>query len=75
VEADIIGSDEYWERNGSNVVGFVRGLYADVLGRVPNRDEVLGWAQRYAVNSENRSAVAREFLQAAARERLDNHLS
>jgi hypothetical protein len=74
VEVDIIGSDEYWERNGSNVVGFVRGLYADVLGRVPNRDEVRGWVQRYAVNRANRSAVAREFLRAAARERLDNRL-
>jgi HEAT repeat protein len=68
IEADIIGSGEYWERHGSNVVGFVRGLYADVLGREPNRIEVRNWQDRYAVNRGNRSAVAREFLQAAARE-------
>ncbi len=74
VEADIIGSGEYWERNGRNVAGFVRGLYADVLGREPNRNEVRIWADRYAVNRGNRSAVAREFLQAAARERLDRRL-
>jgi hypothetical protein len=68
IEADIIGSGEYWERHGSNVVGFVRGLYADVLGRVPNRGEVRNWQDRYAVNRGDRSAVAREFLQAAGRE-------
>jgi hypothetical protein len=62
IEADIIGSGEYWERNGSNVVGFVRGLYADILGREPNRFEVRNWADRYAVNRGNRSAVARERL-------------
>ena len=44
------------------------------LGREPNRNEVRIWADRYAVNRGNRSAVAREFLQAAARERLDRRL-
>jgi len=68
IEADIIGSGEYWERHGSNVVGFVRGLYADVLGRSPNRAEVRNWQDRYVINRGNRSAVAREFLQAAGRE-------
>jgi hypothetical protein len=68
IEADIIGSDEYWRRHGGNVVGFVRGLYADVLGREPNRAEVRNWQDRFAVNRGNRSAVAREFLQAAGRE-------
>jgi len=70
VEADIIGSGEYWERHGSNVIGFVRGLYADVLNREANRGEVRVWADRYVVQRGNRSAVAREFLQAAARERF-----
>ena len=70
MEADIIGSGEYWERNGRTVVGFVRGLYADVLNREANRGEVRVWAERYAINRGNRSAVAREFLQAAARERF-----
>ena len=65
IEADIIGSGEYWERNGSNVAGFIRGLYRDVLNRAPDRREVRGWAARYDANRGNRSAVAREFLQAA----------
>jgi hypothetical protein len=71
VEADIIGSGEYWERHGSNVVGFIRGLYNDVLNREPNALEQHNWQQRYGVNRANRSAVAREFLQAAARELND----
>jgi HEAT repeat protein len=74
VEADIIGSGEYWERHGSNVVGFVQGLYADILDREANRDEVRIWADRYAVNRGNRSALAHEFLHAAAQERLDRRL-
>jgi hypothetical protein len=71
IQADIIGSGEYWERNGSNVVGFVRGLFIDTFGREPNRDEGRYWVERYAVNQANRSAVAHEFLQAAARQQLD----
>jgi len=43
-------------------------LYTDVLDREANRGEVRVWAERYAINRGNRSAVAREFLQAAGRE-------
>jgi hypothetical protein len=68
IEADILGSGEYWQRNGSHVAGFIRGLYRDVLNRVPNARELRGWASRYDANRGNRSAVAREFLQAAQRE-------
>jgi hypothetical protein len=74
VEADIIASGEYWERNGSNVIGFVRGMYVDTLGHEPGRDEARYWVERYAINRDNRSAVAREFLQAAARQQLDRRL-
>jgi hypothetical protein len=65
IEADIIGSDEYWNRNGRSVAGFVRGLYRDVLGRDPNAPEIRNWSARFTANRGNRSAVAREFLQAA----------
>ena len=74
VEADIIGSGEYWERNGSNVEGFIRGLYRDLLDRDCTRDEVRIWAVRYIANERNRSAVAREFLQASLNERRQRHL-
>jgi hypothetical protein len=73
IEANIIGSDEYWERHNHNVVGFVRGLYNDVLNREPNRDELRNWADRFVVNEGNRSAVAHEFLQAAAQELHGRH--
>jgi hypothetical protein len=65
IEADIIGSDEYWNRNGRNVTGFIRGLYRDVLNRQPDARELRGWVSRFDANRRNRSAVAREFLQAA----------
>jgi hypothetical protein len=74
IEADIIGSGEYWERNGSNVEGFIRGLYRDLLDRDCTRDEVRIWAVRYIANERNRSAVAREFLQASLNERRQRHL-
>jgi hypothetical protein len=74
LEADIIGSGEYWENHGSNVIDFVRGLYADVLQREPERFEIRNWAERFDVNQGNRSAVAREFLDASGRELRDRHL-
>jgi hypothetical protein len=75
VEADILASDEFWNRNGGNVVGFIQGMYSDILGRAPNRNEVRFWADRYLANSQNRSAVAREVLQMADRDRLRRRLN
>jgi hypothetical protein len=74
IEADIIGSGEYWALNGSTVAGFVRGLYRDILQRDPNASEVRIWARRYAANRANRSAVAREFIVASEKERRLRHL-
>jgi hypothetical protein len=74
IEADIIGSGEYWERNGSTVAGFVRGLYRDILQRDARPYEIAIWARRYVANEANRSAVAREFIGAAENERRNRHL-
>jgi hypothetical protein len=74
IEADIIGSGEYWERNGSNVAGFVRGLYRDILQRDARPYEIAIWARRYVANQANRSAVAREFIVASENERRNRNL-
>src|SRR5262245_37586606 len=42
----ILGSPEYYRRNGGTPVGFVRGLYRDVLGREPGRDEIPQWVNQ-----------------------------
>jgi hypothetical protein len=68
VQAAIIGSDEYWRRQGSTARGFVRGLYADVLGRSAGPSEVANWLNRFNVTRGNRTRVAREFLVAAVPE-------
>jgi hypothetical protein len=74
MEASILGSDEYWELNGSTLAGFVRGLYGDLLRRDARDYEIRIWARSYAANRGNRSAVAREFIQASENERRNRNL-
>lgn len=60
VVADILGSTEYFNAHGGTNDVFVRGLYNDLLGRVPSDGEVTYWAGVVAVLG--RSGVARAFL-------------
>jgi len=68
VEAAILGSDEYLQRHGSSMEGFIAGLYVDVLSRQPAWNEVQGWVQRLQQQGFNREAMAADFLNAAAAE-------
>jgi hypothetical protein len=67
-EAGILGSWEYLNRNGGTAEGFVTGLYVDVLGRQPAVNEVQGWVVRLQQFGGDRTALADEFLRAAATE-------
>jgi hypothetical protein len=70
IQADILGSDEYYQRNGGTPDGFVRGLYHDILGRDADYDEIYSWVARlYATGS--RIQVAADFLDAAQAELSD----
>ncbi len=69
IQADILGSGEYWDNNGSNPGGFIRALYNDILQREPTRQDMRYWLDRFQQNQGNRSAVALEFLQAVERGR------
>jgi hypothetical protein len=68
VEAAILGSPEYYNRNGGTPEGFVTGLYVDVLGRQPAPSEVQGWLVRLQQLGWDRTALAGDFLPAAATE-------
>src|SRR5262245_38673024 len=39
----ILGSDEYYHRNGCCAAGFIKGLYKDHLGRCASTCEVESW--------------------------------
>jgi hypothetical protein len=67
-EAGILGSGEYLSRHGGTADGFVTGLYVDVLGRQPAAAEVQGWLNRLPQLGWDRTALADEFLRAAATE-------
>ncbi len=67
VEATLLGSDEYYHRNGCSPHGFVAGLYADVLGRQANHDEVELWVCQLG-RCGSRQALACRFLAAAQTE-------
>ena len=66
-EASILGSEEYYHNHGCNPDGFVTGLYEDVLGRRPCREEVCTWTRRLGACG-CRIKLASEFLCAARRE-------
>jgi hypothetical protein len=65
VEAAILGSDEYYQRQGSNPASFVTSLYVNVLSRQPSGQEVQGWLDQLAPLGFDRTALAEEFLGAA----------
>jgi hypothetical protein len=64
-QAGMLASSEYYARHGNTPEGFIEGLYADVLGRTANQDEMANWLNRLMVDGGNRAQVAQEFLSAA----------
>jgi hypothetical protein len=60
VLSKILGSDEYFNRNGSTPEGFVQGLFRDVLRRKPTRRDNAYWLGR--LRSATYEEVASEFL-------------
>ncbi len=61
VEAQILGSQEYYRLNGANPLAFVHALFRDVLGRPPSRGEANSWLDR--LRGERRSELAQRFLE------------
>jgi hypothetical protein len=62
VEAGILGSEEYYQNHASNSVGFVRGLYSDVLGERPTVRQIDIWLDRLDRCAGDRERLARRFL-------------
>lgn len=62
VEASILSSQEYFDRNGCNDVGFVAALYRDVLG-VAAAPQQIGQSVHRLQRIGNRAAFTLEFLQ------------
>jgi hypothetical protein len=67
VEAGFIGSGEYIARHGGPGLGWVRGLYQDLLGRTGNLVELMGWV-RALLGGMSPTAVAFGFAASAERE-------
>ncbi len=67
VQANILASEEYFCQHGHSDVGFVAGLYADVLGRGARPEEVEDWLCRLR-RLDCRTQLSREFLAAAGPE-------
>jgi hypothetical protein len=60
VEAEILASDEYWRRGGSNPAGFVDRLFRDTTGRPPDVRGFRYWADRTRFG--DRKQIAVDFL-------------
>jgi hypothetical protein len=61
VLAGILGSEEYYLLHGSSDVGFVEGLYADVLNRQPSNWETRHWLRQLDYHRD-RARLAADFL-------------
>lgn len=57
VLSNIVGSDEYYNRNGGTPQGFVRGLYRDLVGRPPSPREEGYWVRQVYFQSRPEIAV------------------
>jgi hypothetical protein len=60
VEAEILSSDEYWRRAGSDPMGWVDRLFRDTTGRPPSPRDFRFWADR--VRFADRKQIAVDFL-------------
>ncbi len=67
LEAGFIGSDEYIHNHGGTGANWVRGLYIDLLGRMPNDAEVASWVSNLT-NGTKAADVAFGFAASAERE-------
>ena len=61
-QAELLGSDEYYARQGSTLDGFIAGLFRDVLGRNPTGSDFRSWRNTFNRNGGNRQVLARQFL-------------
>jgi hypothetical protein len=69
LEANFIGSAEYIQNHGGAGAGWVRGMYHDLLGRVPRDDEVQAWVA-YLNQGGSTVTVAYEFAASGEREAI-----
>jgi hypothetical protein len=58
--SSILGSDEYYLRNGSTPQGFIQGLFVDLTGRQPAPAQMDAWLRR--VRFESRQDIAYHML-------------
>jgi hypothetical protein len=61
-QAGILGSPEYYQRNGNNPVGFINGLFADVIGRGASPQEIQFWLNRFQRYRGDRQRLAADFM-------------
>lgn len=62
VEASILGSREYFVRNGSTKIGYIRGLFRDVLGTEPAPGQLEYWLEELS-DIGYRDDLAEDFLE------------
>ncbi len=72
VQANILGSEEYYQKHNNDPAQFIVGLYNDVLGVSPSHTQVGVWLDRYDRDRGDRIRLARHFL-SESRERSGEH--
>jgi hypothetical protein len=62
VKAQLLGSDEYFQRYNQNPERFITGLFRDVRSRNPSPDEVRIWLAELSRVGGDREELARQLL-------------
>ena len=68
VQANLLGSPEYFKLQRNDPRRFVRSLYQNVLGRRPSEAETENWMNNYDDAGGDRIGLAQTFVTAAQRE-------
>ncbi len=68
IEAAILGSGEYFQRNGGTNIGFIHGLFRDVMGTEPVGGQLEFWLNKLH-DLEYRDDTAEQFLKAVRKAR------
>jgi hypothetical protein len=64
--AAVLGSDQYYGNHGSTQLGLIKGVYQDLLGRLPTDAEVAAAQTTYTNDPVGHTAFARAMVTSAA---------
>jgi uncharacterized lipoprotein YbaY len=67
VQAQVLGSQEYFDRVGNNNLAWLERVFTEILGRNPSSDELNQWLRRFGEVRYSRTELLRQLRLASGR--------